>query len=403
MSSLLPTEVITTPLLKPLSTFVISVLLIDDQEIIGETIRSMLSDQTDISFHYCKDPSYAIDKAMEVNPTVILQDLVMPDIDGLELTRYFRAHEKTRDIPLIVLSSKEDPAIKAEAFAVGANDYMVKLPDKLELIARIRYHSNAYIRLLERNEAYEKLRESQHLLNDELAEAAQYVRSQLPNPMKSGPRANWQFTPSQQLGGDAFGYHWIDDDHFVIFLLDVCGHGIGAALLSISVMNVLQSQTLSLTDYKDPKAVMHSLNAIFPMEKHNNMFFTIWYGVWCKSKGQLSYSSAGHPPAVLFQPGKSSQKLRTEGIVIGAISDAEFSCSTCEVPLGSQLYVFSDGVYEVTNPSQGMMHLDDLLKILDKVSANPSSALKDIQKAVHSFSRTKEVSDDYSIVQIIFA
>lgn len=403
MSSVSPTDVITTPLLKPLSTFVITVLLIDDQEIISEKIRSMLAGQEDISFHYCKDPSYAIEKAIEVNPTVILQDLIMPDIDGLELTRYFRAHEKTKDIPLIVLSNKEDPAIKAEAFTLGANDYMVKLPDKLELIARIRYHSNAYIRLLERNEAYEKLRESQRLLHDELTEAALYVRSQLPNPMKSGPRANWQFIPSQQLGGDAFGYHWIDDDHFVIFLLDVCGHGIGAALLSISVMNVLQSQTLSLTDYKDPKAVMHSLNAIFPMEKHNNMFFTIWYGVWCKSKETLTYSSAGHPPAVLFQQGKELQTLRTEGIVIGAINDAEYTSNTCKVPVGSQLYVFSDGVYEVTNPDKKMMRLEELLEILKNASTNPATALKEIQKAVQAFSHSKEVVDDYSIVQIIFA
>jgi sigma-B regulation protein RsbU (phosphoserine phosphatase) len=73
-----------------------------------------------------------------VQPTVILQDLVMPDIDGLQLVKFFRANKATREVPMIVLSSKEEPAIKAQAFALGANDYQVKLPDKLELIARIR-------------------------------------------------------------------------------------------------------------------------------------------------------------------------------------------------------------------------------------------------------------------------
>jgi PleD family two-component response regulator len=139
--------------LPAMQTFNVTVLLVDDQPIISEAVRHMLKDQSDISFHYCKDPANAIQMAEEVHPTVILQDVVMPEVDGLLLVRYFRANQKTQNIPLIVLSTKEDPKIKAEAFALGANDYMVKLPDKVELIARIRYHSSGYIRLLERNEA----------------------------------------------------------------------------------------------------------------------------------------------------------------------------------------------------------------------------------------------------------
>ncbi|MCP6769057.1 hypothetical protein NL529_29850, partial [Klebsiella pneumoniae] len=87
-------------------------------------------------------------------------------------------------------------------------DYMVKLPDKIELIARIRYHSEGYIRLLERNEAYAKLEENQRILNAELKEAAAYVISLLPSPLDDeGLQAHWKFIPSTQLGGDAFGYH----------------------------------------------------------------------------------------------------------------------------------------------------------------------------------------------------
>lgn len=142
----------------------ITVLLIDDQPMIGEAVRRMLAGEQDIDFYHCADPSQAIKMAQEIAPTVILQDLVMPEIDGLLLARYFRANAATRDIPLIVLSSKEDPVIKAEAFALGANDYMVKLPDRLEVLARIRYHSRGYIIFLERNEAYQALLESQKQL-----------------------------------------------------------------------------------------------------------------------------------------------------------------------------------------------------------------------------------------------
>lgn len=124
-----------------------SVLLIDDQPIIGEAIRRLIERESDISFHFCSDPTQAIQMALEVKPTVILQDLIMPDIDGLMLLRWFRSHPETRDIPVVVLSAKEEPEFKAEAFAQGANDYLIKLPDPIELIARIRYHSRAYSNL----------------------------------------------------------------------------------------------------------------------------------------------------------------------------------------------------------------------------------------------------------------
>ncbi len=149
----------------------ITVLLVDDQKIIGEAVRRMFTGEEDIDFHYCDDPTKAIKIANQIAPTVILQDLVMPEMDGLRLVRYFRANPTTRQVPLIVLSVKEEPRTKAEAFALGANDYMVKLPDRLEVLARVRYHSRGYINLLERNEAYNALLESQkelELKNQEL-------------------------------------------------------------------------------------------------------------------------------------------------------------------------------------------------------------------------------------------
>ncbi|MCF8143179.1 MAG: response regulator [Deltaproteobacteria bacterium] len=142
----------------------ITVLLVDDQAIIGEALRRMLAPEQDIDFHFCQDPTKAIKVANRIHPTVILQDLVMPEIDGLTLVRYYRANPSTRDVPLIVLSSKEEAVTKAEAFARGANDYLVKLPDRLEIIARIRYHSKGYINLLQRNEAQAQLEKANRII-----------------------------------------------------------------------------------------------------------------------------------------------------------------------------------------------------------------------------------------------
>ncbi|MBP0590074.1 diguanylate cyclase [Paraburkholderia sp. LEh10] len=140
------------------------VLLVDDQAIVAEAVRRALASEDGIDMHYCASADEAIRAATHTRPTVILQDLVMPGIDGLTLVKAYRANAKLRDVPIIVLSTKEEPSIKSAAFAAGANDYLVKLPDRIELVARIRYHSRSYVNLLQRDEAYRALRESQQQL-----------------------------------------------------------------------------------------------------------------------------------------------------------------------------------------------------------------------------------------------
>jgi two-component system, chemotaxis family, response regulator WspR len=144
--------------------FTVIVLLVDDQPIIGEAVRRALAGQPDIVLHYCDDPAMAVSVAGRIKPTVILQDLVMPGVDGLTLVRRYRADPLTADTPIIVLSTKDDPGVKSEAFAAGANDYLVKLPDSIELIARLRHHSTTYLYRQQRDEAYRALRESQRQL-----------------------------------------------------------------------------------------------------------------------------------------------------------------------------------------------------------------------------------------------
>jgi len=142
------------------------VLLVDDQAMVAEAIRRMLADEADIEFHYCQEPTKAVGKAGEIKPTIILQDLVMPDVDGYTLLKFYRANPATSGTPVIVLSSRDDPKDKRQAFENGANDYLVKLPDKIELIARIRAHSKAYLLQLQRDEAYREMKKLQQQLTE---------------------------------------------------------------------------------------------------------------------------------------------------------------------------------------------------------------------------------------------
>ena len=147
-----------TPQVKALfNTDRVEVLLVDDQLIIGEAVRRLLSGESDIVYHYCSVSGEALDKAREIGPTVILQDLIMPNIDGLELLRRYRDAPETQHVPVIVLSTKEEPAVKKQAFELGASDYLVKLPDRVELIARIRHHSRSYMNRVQRDAAMQAL------------------------------------------------------------------------------------------------------------------------------------------------------------------------------------------------------------------------------------------------------
>ncbi|HRJ70819.1 MAG TPA: response regulator [Terrimicrobiaceae bacterium] len=142
------------------------VLLVDDQALVGESLRRMLAAEEDLDFHFCADASKALQQACRIRPTVILQDLVMPGVNGLDLVRKFRSHDLLRDVPVIVLSVREEPETKRDAFAAGASDYLVKLPDRLEMLARLRYHTRAFLAQRDRDLAMRALRESQRELVD---------------------------------------------------------------------------------------------------------------------------------------------------------------------------------------------------------------------------------------------
>ena len=381
-----------------------TVLLVDDQPIIGEAVRRMLAGEEGIAFHYCKDAPAALEKAAEVGPTVILQDLVMPELDGLELVRRYRADERLRDVPVIVLSTKEEPAVKAEAFALGANDYIVKLPDRLELVARIRHHSRGYVALVERNEAFAALQASQQTLANDIATAAAYVRSLLPPPLEAGGvRADWRFIPSAALGGDAFGYHALDADHFAVYLLDVCGHGVGAALLSVSALNAIRSEALPQTDFHEPGAVLAALNKAFPMERQNDMFFTIWYGVYHLPTRKLRWAGGGHPPAVLLGPGGAPPRmLDSDGPLIGAVDGLEFDANETEVPAGARLFVYSDGAFEISRPDGSMWPFAEFLAALSSPPAGPESPIDGLVSLIRSVARRDDFNDDFSMVELGF-
>jgi len=401
----------TTPATLTLTAHNIKVLLVDDQRIVGETIRRMLVNNPDIpglEYRFCSDPALALAEAAAFAPTVILQDLIMPGIDGIEMVRAFRANPATANTPLIVLSSKEEPTTKAEAFAAGANDYLVKLPDKLEVVARIRYHSAAYISRLQRDEAFAALEEQQRVIKQELAEAANYVESLLPPPMPdaSPVPSDWRFITSSSLGGDSFGYHWLppancshEPHQLAIYLLDVCGHGVGAALLSVSAINTIRNRTLPETDFAVPSQVLRALNLAFPMDRQSGKYFTIFYAIYDTHTREIVYSAGGHPPPIVILPDGAAMPLGGGGMIIGALPYAQFTDNRKTLPQGSRLFVFSDGCYELwAADRETMMSLEEFAVILAANAHHPDALDRTLAQA-RQYQQRDDFEDDFSLIQ----
>lgn len=245
-------------------------------------------------------------------------------------------------------------------------------------------------------------------LNRELFEAADYVKKILPQPITVGDiRTKWRYIPSTSLGGDAFGYHKLDDDHFAVYLIDVSGHGVGAALLSVSVINMLRSQSLPSTDFKDPEQVLRSLNIAFPSDANKDMFFTIWYGVYNRNTREMTYSSAGHPPAILCDSASSPDckidLLKTPNTVVGALGEYTYTKSKCTVEEGDLLYIFSDGVYEVEKADGSMWCFREFTEYVKKLESESKSVLDRLYEHVKQIRKSDHLDDDFTILEVAFA
>jgi sigma-B regulation protein RsbU (phosphoserine phosphatase) len=370
------------------------VMLVDDQAMIGEAMRRICATQPDIDYHFCSDPSRAVALAKEVSPTVILQDLVMPQVDGLDLVLDYRREEATRLIPLIVLSSKEEAVTKAEAFARGANDYLVKLPDPLEIIARLRYHSRGYRALLQRNAAYRQIKE-------ELDRAGDYVRSLLPSTLVDRDiRVRGEFIPSAQLGGDFFGWHDLGDGALALYLIDVCGHGVGPALLSVSVSRTLSAGVLAPADLRAPAVVLNRLNDAFPMAANHGMYFTGWYGVLDRKSGRLDYAGAGHPPAILVRASGEWVELESQGAPVGIAQGLEYEATSISLASGDRLYLYSDGIVEIPLPDGDVWSHSQFRAFAQTDALKTGDPIARMLEYTRGLQGGAQYADDVSLVEV---
>jgi sigma-B regulation protein RsbU (phosphoserine phosphatase) len=215
-------------------------------------------------------------------------------------------------------------------------------------------------------ETRQQLIHTQGELNKELSDAAKYVRLMLPPPLTGEEIVDWQFHPSTQLGGDGLGYRRIDADKLAVYALDVTGHGLGSALLAVTAMEVFRNPAVQI-DFTKPSEVIERVNRTFQMKDHGGKFFSVWYGVYSRSKRTLTYANAGHPPALMQKCGDCAlNKTAPGGMVLGILPEIQIEETTVDFPVGSHLYLFTDGLYELLDPKGGRGSYDEFFAYLEK-------------------------------------
>jgi len=382
-----------------------SLLIVDD----AETNRALLARRLrrqGYTVSLAENGRQALEKLRARRFDLVLLDVIMPEMGGYHVLEKMKLDAELRHIPVIMISALDDLEMLARCIQRGAEDYLAKPFDPVLLGARIGSSLEKKRLHDQEQRTYRALVQSQEHLAAELAEAAAYVKSLLPAPLAGEVNADWRFIPSSQLGGDAFGYHWLDADHFAIYLLDVCSHGVGAALLSISVMNILRSQTLPGADFRNPGQVLSALSRTFPMERQNNLYFTMWYGVFDKVTRQLSYASGGHPPAILIAgPDRADaqvEKLRSPGPPVGTFPDDAFPNQQTTLRAFNRLFVFSDGAYEVVRRDGSMLTLDEFINHLSDRIRSDSSGLDATLAYLEKTRGSALFEDDLALVEVSF-
>lgn len=430
----------------------IRVLLVDDQRIIVESVREMLQSESDVAFHFCLEASRALAEAIEVAPTVILQDLVMPGGNGLDLVRQYRANEQTMHVPMVILSVKEDPEVKAEAFRLGVNDYLVKLPSAVELIARIRYHSGAYLSAAESRLAYEALRESREQLrqrNDEIRRQRDVLAGQarelaeknvqlgrlrdkerlyalslereleigreiqesfLPDelPRLSGWEIAARFTPARQVAGhfyDAFPLP--SGDRIGLVIADVCGKGVGAALYMALFRSLLRASAGEESTARRPDTAATLTRAVgmtndYIAETHGRatMFATLFFGILDPSAGSLSYINGGHEAPILLAPSGLKERLGPTGPAVGLFPEKEFGVKEAHLSPGDTLFAFTDGVTETQDSSGAFYTEERLLSLVEEPALSAAALLDRVETSVAGFIGGAERSDDLALLAV---
>ena len=334
---------------------------------------------------------------------LILLDIMMPDIDGMEVLARLRETHSHTDLPIIMATAKDESSDIVAALKLGANDYVTKPLDFPVVLARVENS-------LARKRAAEALKAANERMQRGLEAAARVQQALLPQkaPLVEGVEFAWLYQPCDELGGDALNIFKLDDQQVALLVLDVSGHGVPSALLSVAVGHQLsqlfaQRKNGDATDDNEldnPAQLAKKLNTLFPMDSRAHLYFTLVYGVLNVQTREFCFVSAGSPgPAVIHADG-STEVHDIPAIPIGMFEESEYENTTLQLQAGDRMYLHSDGLYEERHPESGeLFERERMTAVLaDKRGDSLEQSLTSLVDAVVAWRGDTHLSDDATVL-----
>jgi sigma-B regulation protein RsbU (phosphoserine phosphatase) len=349
--------------------------------------------------------------------SMVISDWMMPKMDGLELLQRIRATKSEGYVYTILLTARGEKEDILKGMDSGADDFITKPFDKDELSARLKVGlriTNLEQDLAQRNH---ELRKVNDRMRRDLESAARIQRSFLPTklPVCDKVEFAWKYIPCNELAGDTLNVFYLDEEYIGLYLLDVSGHGVPAALLSVSLSRDLnpsldQSDLLKepipeAPGYRliSPEDVADRLNQRFPLDLNTGQYFTIQYGHLNIKSGVFKFFSAGHPPMIHIKKDGSSEVLLVRSTPIGFLAgpDKIYKERTLELAAGDRLYLYSDGIIEAINPEREQFGVKRLRNHLSKLTTIPlADTLDQLNREIAQWTAGQGCGDDLSLLAL---
>lgn len=387
-------------------------ILIVDDGIVNRSLLHLILKKQGYELLEAGDGEEAI-KVCSLNlPDLVLLDIVMPKKNGYEVCAELKASNRTKDIPIIFLSSKDEAADKIKGLELGAVDYITKPFDKGEVLARVKTLLKVHKLTKSLVEANTILLEKQKKLEEDLKAAAQIQKSLIPSeyPKIDNFGFAWQFIPCEHSGGDIFNIHSLDESHLAVYVIDVSGHGVPSAMVTVSVNQSLQPTTGLIvkrsTDHSPfyeitpPAKLLSHLDDDYPIERFDK-YFTMTYLILNTKTGQILYSSAAHPKPVLVKRSGEIKLLDAGGSIIGMGGIVPFEEGKAVMEKGDRLYLYTDGITEFFNYADEQFGEDRFYDELLSSQKEPlEKSCEQVVASLKSFGNNREAEDDITIVAL---
>jgi len=390
-----------------------SILVVDDTAANLQVLAGMLKDR---GYKVRPVPSgkLALLAARRNPPDLILLDINMPEMNGYEVCEQLKADDNLLGIPVIFISALTEQLDKVKAFAIGGVDYITKPFQMEELHARVETHLKLRRLQIELEETNARLANANDRMSRDLKAAAKIQETLLPRDVPGSPGTEfaWVYRPCDELAGDGLNVIPLGDGKVGLYVLDVSGHGVAAALLSVTLSRLLSppSEPASILfqkgdvgdrlDITPPAEVAARLNRLFPFDSATEQFATLVYGILDTVTGEFRYVSAGHPGPVHLPSGADPVILESQGFPIGIAADAFEERSVC-LGAGDRLYLYSDGVPEAMD-SAGKLY--GTFRLLEAIGQARSQQLQEgvaaLLEEITRWHGSERPQDDISILTV---